>query len=104
MSSCISFFQLFFTVRNTDQASHIILSCNNWAEGSFGVRGFVLEMSLISTSVNIKSLHRAVGSPMNSLYGGLVRDSYKPIRLTQCCTQFKSPGVKLDSLCIVFAL
>ena len=70
------FFQLFFIVRNADQASHIILSCNNWAEGSFGVRGFVLEMLLNSTSVNIKSLHRAVGSPMNPLYGGLVRDSY----------------------------
>ena len=76
MSSYISFFQLFFTVRNADKASHIILSRNIWAEGSFGGRGFVLEMSLISTSVNIKSLHRAVGSPMNPLYGGLVCDSY----------------------------
>ena len=69
-------FSIFFTFKNTDQAGHIILSCNNWAEGSFWGRGFVLEMSLISTFLNIKPLHCAVGSPMNPLYGGLVRDSY----------------------------
>lgn len=61
----------FFTVRNTDQASHITLSCNNWAEGSFGGRGFFLEMSLISTFLNIKPLHCAVGSPMNPSMGVL---------------------------------
>ena len=25
---------------------------------------------------------------------------YRPIRLTQCCTQFKSPGVKI--LCVLY--
>ena len=27
-------------------------------------------------------------------------DSHRPIRLTQCCTQFKSPGVKI--LCVLY--